>query len=661
MRYFVLIAIMLILLSCSEPPTWDNIYDPAVTLAPVTDLTVVIASETALQLNWVFSDTAVNFRIDKKVGNSNWQSGIALLPITQFTYTDNDVTLGNNYSYRVTVVADQNQSSATEKSIAFFNNVASPTFSLPSGTYTSSQSVTISCITSGATIRYTTNGSTPTSTSPLYSSPIIVTTTTTLKAQAFKSGWTDSPVTTATYTITINVVATPTFNPPGGSYTSTQDITISCTTSGTTIRYTTNGSTPTSTSPVYSSPINLTTTTTLKAKAFKSGWTDSPVATATYTITINVVATPTFNPPGGSYTTSQNVTITSTTSGATIRYTTNGSTPTSSSTLYTYPIPMTTTTTLKAKAFKTGWTDSQIATATYTITINVVATPTFNPPGGSYTTSQNVTITSTTSGATIRYTTNGSTPTSTSPIYSSPINVAITTTLKARAFKTNWTNSEIASATYILNSEDAWLQWDNGVNDDSIGLTNGGTMYCAVRFDQADLIAFVGSDFTQLELFINDVPSNMVIHIWQGANAGTEVMSQAYTPSGTSWNTIDLTNPVTIESAMEYWIGYEVTHAVGQYCCGCDTGPAIVGKGDWVAITPEDWDSLAGLGLDYNWNIHVYVEVDGRRLPLFTGNRRVNNITGSNTRHSSNSSGAYTGISNANPFSVASTSKTLEN
>ena len=79
-------------------------------------------------------------------------------------------------------------------------------------------------------------------------------------------------------------VATPTFSPAGGTYTSAQNVAISCATSGATIRYTTNGSDPTASSTTYSSAIKVSSTTTIKAKAFKSGMTDSAVASATYTI-----------------------------------------------------------------------------------------------------------------------------------------------------------------------------------------------------------------------------------------------------------------------------------------------------------------------------------------------------------------------------------------
>ena len=87
---------------------------------------------------------------------------------------------------------------------------------------------------------------------------------------------------------------------------------------------------------------------------------------------VATVSPPTFDPPEGTYTDSISVQLTTSTTGATIRYTTDGSNPTPTSTLYTSPIPISATTTLEARAFKEGLADSATATATYMIV----------PPGG---------------------------------------------------------------------------------------------------------------------------------------------------------------------------------------------------------------------------------------------------------------------------------------
>ena len=81
---------------------------------------------------------------------------------------------------------------------------------------------------------------------------------------------------------TMETVATPTFSPVTGVYTSSQDVAISCATNGVTIFYTTDGSNPTDNSSIYSSPIPVSSTTTIKAFARADGMYDSEIATAIY-------------------------------------------------------------------------------------------------------------------------------------------------------------------------------------------------------------------------------------------------------------------------------------------------------------------------------------------------------------------------------------------
>jgi hypothetical protein len=171
---------------------------------------------------------------------------------------------------------------------------ATPVFSPSSGTYTSTQTVTISDKTAGATIYYTTNGTTPTTSSAKYTGAITVSSTETIEAIAAASGYSCSSVATVTYTIN-PPVATPSFSPAAGSYTSTQTVTISDTTTGVTIYYTTNGTAPTTSSAKYTGPITVSSTETIEAIATASGYSCSPVATATFTISVSApAATPSF-------------------------------------------------------------------------------------------------------------------------------------------------------------------------------------------------------------------------------------------------------------------------------------------------------------------------------------------------------------------------------
>src|SRR5260370_38440070 len=81
-------------------------------------------------------------------------------------------------------------------------------------------------------------------------------------------------------------------------------------------------------------PITVDSSETIEGIAGATGYTQSAIGSATSTITSSVAATPTFSPSGGTYTTAQTVTISDTTSGATIYYTTNGTRPTTWSTIY---------------------------------------------------------------------------------------------------------------------------------------------------------------------------------------------------------------------------------------------------------------------------------------------------------------------------------------
>ena len=136
------------------------------------------------------------------------------------------------------------------------------------------------------------------------------------------------------------------------------------------------------------------------------------------------------------------------------------------------------------------------------------ALPTFSPAGGSYTSTQNVTITTTTDGATIYYTTNGDDPTTSSDVYSSAIPVSTTTTIKAIAVRNGYDNSSVASATYTILSPKTILEARTQATGDIftqgiVTSVNGKTAYIqdntagiAVYNSAANLTVSVGDEIT---------------------------------------------------------------------------------------------------------------------------------------------------------------------
>jgi len=152
---------------------------------------------------------------------------------------------------------------------------------------------------SGVTVSYTgtASGSTTTDGSGNYTISSLVDGSYTITPT--KTGWTFTPtnssqtlsgsnITGVNFTGTNTLVATPTFSPVAGSYSGTQSVTVSDTDSGLAgfaMYYTTDGSTPTTGSTLYSGAITVSTTQTVKALAVATGYANSNIGSATYTIT----------------------------------------------------------------------------------------------------------------------------------------------------------------------------------------------------------------------------------------------------------------------------------------------------------------------------------------------------------------------------------------
>ncbi|MBP3212553.1 MAG: chitobiase/beta-hexosaminidase C-terminal domain-containing protein [Prevotella sp.] len=344
--------------------------------------------------------------------------------------------------------------------------VESPTFSVPEGTYFETQTVELSCATDGATIYYTLDGTDPSTTSTKYTAAITIDKTTTLKAIAIKDGQ-SSNVVSATYTIPTTYTTIAAFkdaktsaclnltgaqvvyideakkniyvrdasaaiclyNRAGFTFEEGKELKAGDILSGTIygkyalynnlpevteiqnfdkLAVTDNKAvTPKSVSSATEIAANMcdlvkiakTQITETDSKFYvldvqlydklKLGYTpeigvdasitgvvtDFNNTTEIFPRTLDDIAyypaVPTFSPEAGTFTAAQDVTISTTTDGAEIYYTTDGSEPTTSSSKYSAAIPVNSSTTIKAIAVKNEL-SSEVAEATYTIEIPVV-------------------------------------------------------------------------------------------------------------------------------------------------------------------------------------------------------------------------------------------------------------------------------------------------
>lgn len=158
-----------------------------------------------------------------------------------------------------------------------------------------------------------------------------------------------------------------------------------------------------------------------------------------------------------------------------------------------------------------------------------------------------------------------------------------------------------------------YLSWDDGNNFDGIGLVNGGTFSVAARWEPQQLQPYENWSLTKVSIFPrSSANTSFTLKIWKGANAGTLLISQPLTNLlQNQWNEILVQAPLIINSSSELWVGYTITnHQAGDYPAGCDDGPAIVGFGDKISTDGSTWSDLSGFGLNYNWNIKVYLQTE---------------------------------------------------
>lgn len=257
------------------------------------------------------------------------------------------------------------------------------------------------------------------------------------------------------------------FSHESGQYPDTFNLVLSSETVGSSIYYTTNGDTPTVDSTLYVSPIEISSIAEIKAIAVSSELLNSSMKSENYVID-SQVKTPDVSVLGGTYSYDLSVSIESETNEAILYYTLDGSLPTNQDLVYSDPLTITETSTLSVIGIKDGFLDSNIVVSSYTI-LDPMSSPVFNIGDGSFSEAQTIEISTDIEDAVIRYTTNGEEPNSNSPIYSGPITIATTRTIKAYVSKEGLGNSLTVSNTYIINAPN--VEIDEEHNTNSLTLT----------------------------------------------------------------------------------------------------------------------------------------------------------------------------------------------
>jgi len=321
---------------------------------------------------------------------------------------------------------------------------APPTLAPAGGTFSAAVDVVLSAA-PGTGIHYTTDGSDPTAVSTLYTGPLRLTTTSTVKAIAARAGWDSSTPVAETYRFFYGTLDAPVFAPAPGTYQGQVSVTIGAQT-GAGIRYTTDGSVPTVDSRIYSGPIVVSASETIRAQAFRRDYGDSAIVAGAFGI---AARTPVILPSTGTYTSAQSIRITDASPLAQIHYTLDGSEPTAQAPLYAGPFTISDPTVVKARAFGGGLIDSAVATASLTFQ---TPAPTAAPSQGVYLPGQVISLVSD-SQAEIRYTLDGSDPTPSSTVYAGPFPLSASAVVKAVALRSGWLPSVTATMSFTIASD----------------------------------------------------------------------------------------------------------------------------------------------------------------------------------------------------------------
>ena len=408
-------------------------------------------------------------------------------------------------------------SSKISESPKFVIKASPPQMTPDSGVFTEDAKISISTATPGAAIHCTVDGTDPTVDSPVCTSPVSITETgSVLKVIVTKPGLSPSDVISMSSPLVIKSVP-PALSPDGGIFHEDEPFVLSCPLlSDCKMYYTLDGTEPTESSSLYTGSVDIKSTNTqVKAISVVPGKTPSDVATSSpfvlepyepkfvldgdleskeevahrdpdSTFTDKVVTEKEEDFAG-----EVSIHLRSRTPGVRVHYTTNGDTPTEESPVYIAGHPLVLSihgleddhgaivnrdskVVIKAITTKAGLSPSNVIVSDVIDIMSRVSMPEIEPDGGTFGRQVVVSLRSFTPDSKIVYTIDSSEPTKLSTVYAAPFTLSNIgrTTVKAMGIKAGLTDSQVASATFVIQEQVAMPVFDptHGTFIDSITL-----------------------------------------------------------------------------------------------------------------------------------------------------------------------------------------------
>ncbi len=334
----------------------------------------------------------------------------------------------------------------------------------PGGTFSKVTTVTLRSP-AGATVYYTIDGSEPNTESSIYRSPLQLRTDTVLLFFALDTEGRREPVRRESYVFSLSEHLLDTTAPevtadrPSGRYGAGENVRLSASEEAV-IHYTTDGSEPTASSPVFSQPLELTGgKVRLRFFAVDTAGNRSSLKETEYTVDSTFSETKAY-PPGGLFRPPLGVRLSTAKEGAVIRYTTDGSAPSAKSPAYSDPIVLSQQTVLRFFSVDDVGNVEPTRQETYTFDTAVPVTVA-SPPPGAYPPPLTVTLTGK-KGARIHYTLDGTAPDNGSTFYTAPIPVNGPLTIRFFGLDMVGNQEEVRTASYSLRNG-VWKTTPRGV------------------------------------------------------------------------------------------------------------------------------------------------------------------------------------------------------
>jgi len=188
---------------------------------------------------------------------------------------------------------------------------------------------------------------------------------------------------------------------------------------------------------------------------------------------------------------------------------------------------------------------------------------------------------------------------------------------KTVSLTVNGANNETKADYITVTNPNDWLHWDDGVNNNAVGVGSASVFQIAARFEPGDISLYQSYQITRMRVYIDDIPIAATFKVWQGSDQLnlTEYVRQSFTPIATSWVEVVLNTPYNVNVSQELWFGVEYDDpGTGVYPAGLDQTTDYNGKGNLYRLDitdPTSWNLLSAIPITGEWNVQAYLQPAG--------------------------------------------------